>query len=522
LQEIEDGKRRKEEDQQRRKEEAKARRGGAVGEDDAMVETPAAEAEDEDALLDYEDEEMDGVEENVNDSNPMAALLASARRRANKFDRGDAATSENEEDSDEEGEDEVAFDGVTEETEPDTFTSQTSTTRDSSRKAHDKAFKQVISASDVLLYVLDARDPLSTRSASVEQAITSHPTKRLILILNKIDLVPAPVLKRWLQHLRRSFPTLPLRASSSAPNAKTFDHKHLTPQFTSNTLIKALKSYAAGQQLKRAVTVGVIGYPNVGKSSVINALTSRLSGHAPNSRSRNECPVGAEAGVTTALREVKLDNKLKLVDSPGIVFPSSSTSAPDPSSTSATPAADKSARAVEEQARLILLNALPSHEIVDPVPAVSLLLSRLSASEDLFARLLKVYDLPALMSRPASSSSKDFTTDFLVQVARKRGRLGKGGVPNLHAAAQTVVSDWRDGRIQGWVEAPIVETVVVTDEHAVQEAIAKKEKEAPKMADEKRVVTQWAKEFSLPGLWGDEGVGEVEGVEDGDEAMAGA
>jgi len=491
-----------------------------------MLGTAAVEEDDEDALLDYEDEDMEGVEENINDSNPMAALLASARRRANKFDRGAVATSDNEEDSDDEGEDEVAFDGVTEETEPDTFTSQTSTTRDSSRKAHDKAFKQVISASDVLLYVLDARDPLSTRSASVEQAITSHPTKRLILILNKIDLVPAPVLKRWLQHLRRSFPTLPLRASSSAPNAKTFDHKHLTPQFTSNTLIKALKSYAVAQQLKRAVTVGVIGYPNVGKSSVINALTSRLSGHAPNSRSRNECPVGAEAGVTTALREVKLDNKLKLVDSPGIVFPSSSTPTSDTSatSTSATPAADKSARAVEEQARLILLNALPSHEIADPVPAVSLLLSRLSASEDLFARLLKVYDLPALMSRPGSSASKDFTTDFLVQVARKRGRLGKGGVPNLHAAAQTVVSDWRDGRIQGWVEAPVVETVVLTDEGAVKEAIAKKEREAPKMADEKRVVTQWAKEFSLPGLWGDEGVEEVEGegVVDGDEAMAGA
>lgn len=493
-----------------------------------MVETAAVEEEDEDALLDYEDEDMEGVEDNVNDSNPMAALLASARRRANKFDRGAVATSDNEEDSEDEGEDEVAFDGVTEETEPDTFTSQTSTSRDSSRKAHDKAFKQVISASDVLLYVLDARDPLSTRSASVEQAITSHPTKRLILILNKIDLVPAPVLKRWLQHLRRSFPTLPLRASSSAPNVKTFDHKHLTPQFTSNTLIKALKSYAAAQQLKRAVTVGVIGYPNVGKSSVINALTSRLSGHAPNSRSRNECPVGAEAGVTTALREVKLDNKLKLVDSPGIVFPSSSTTTPDntsSTSTSATPAADKSAKAVEEQARLILLNALPSHEIADPIPAVSLLLSRLSASDDLFARLLKVYDLPALMSRPGSSASKDFTTDFLVQVARKRGRLGKGGVPNLHAAAQTVVSDWRDGRIQGWVEAPVVESVVLTDESAIKEVMEKKEKEAPRMADEKRVVTQWAKEFSLPGLWGDEGVEAVEGegvVDGDDEAMTGA
>jgi ribosome biogenesis GTPase A len=36
------------------------------------------------------------------------------------------------------------------------------------------------------------------------------------------------------------------------------------------------------------------------------------------------------------------------------------------------------------------------------------------------------------------------TTDFLVQVARKRGRLGKRGVPNIESAAMTVINDWRD------------------------------------------------------------------------------
>lgn len=195
--------------------------------------------------------------------------------------------------------------------------------------------------------------------------------KRLILILNKIDLVPPPVLKAWLLHLRGYFPTIPLRASGPAANARTFDQKQLTVKETSEileTLLKALKSYAQPRSLKRSISVGVIGYPDVGKSSATNALTSRLGYRT------GACPVGAEAGVTTSLREVKLDNKLKLLDSPGIVFPSSG---------------DKAAKS-EQQARLVLLNAVPPKEIADPTAAVTLLVKRLSASTEMSQKMLDV------------------------------------------------------------------------------------------------------------------------------------
>ena len=68
-----------------------------------MAEANVEAEEDEDALLDYEDddEEMEGIDKTNGDSNPMAALLASARRRANQFDRGDTPTSGNDEDDDE-------------------------------------------------------------------------------------------------------------------------------------------------------------------------------------------------------------------------------------------------------------------------------------------------------------------------------------------------------------------------------------------------------------------------------------
>lgn len=394
------------------------------------------------------------------DANPMAALLASARAAAAQYD--EELESGDEMDDDDVSDSDDQEDGI----------DRLPTQKDGSRKAFDKIFKQVVEQADVVLYVLDARDPEGTRSKEVERMVMAAASggKRLILILNKIDLIPAAVLKAWLIHLRRYFPTLPLRASGPAPNAHTFNHKQLTVQSTSATLFKALKSFAAAKQLKRAVSVGVIGYPNVGKSSVINALASRMGSGG------TTCPVGAEAGVTTSLREVKIDSKLKLLDSPGIVFPS-------------THDGTKASKS-EEQARLVLLNAVPPKQIEDPIPAVTLLLRRLAAAQGMLGKLMEVYGLPPLMT-----ANGDPTTDFLVQVARKRGRLGKGGVPNISSAATTVITDWRDGRIQGWMDAPVLAVAPEPSMGVPQEG--------PVIGDQKEIVTEWAAEFKLEGLWGD-------------------
>ncbi|RDA83836.1 hypothetical protein CP532_0244 [Ophiocordyceps camponoti-leonardi (nom. inval.)] len=423
-----------------------------------------------------DDDDVMDEDEPLDESNPMAALLASARAAAAQYDQELADSDGMNEDDDDDDDDNG---GV-------------SLGKASSGKTYEKIYKQVVDQADVVLYVLDARDPEGTRSRDVERSIMAAASggKRLILILNKADLVPPKILRDWLVYLRRYFPTLPLRASGAASSARTFNHGNLTVQNTANALFKALKSFAASRQLKRAVSVGVIGYPNVGKSSVINALLARMSGNS-GGNSSTACPAGAEAGVTTSIRAVKLDSKLTLLDSPGVVFPSSS-----PTHSGGLVSLKTAA---EAHAHLVLLNAVPPKQIDDPILAVSLLIRRLSRSPDLLQSLTDVYDIPALM---ASRADGDVTTDFLVHVARKRGRLGKGGVPNLNAAAMAVVTDWRDGRIQGWVEPPsLVATSAATaaadggDEGPAAEAVA---------PDHKEIVTEWAAEFKIEGLWGDD------------------
>ena len=81
-----------------------------------------------------------------------------------------------------------------------------------SRRAYYKELKKVIEAADVLIEVLDARDPEGCRNKEMEQQVVSQ-GKKILLVLNKIDLVPPQNARLWQKYLRRDYPCVPFKAT---------------------------------------------------------------------------------------------------------------------------------------------------------------------------------------------------------------------------------------------------------------------------------------------------------------------
>lgn len=137
--------------------------------------------------------------------------------------------------------------------------------REQTKKHYVRTLHRVIDESDIILLVLDARDPEGCRSRLVEEEVRRRESegKKLVFVLNKVDLVPKDNAQAWLRYLRHSTPTLPFRSASS--NQRTNLSSTTAP-----ALVRLLKAYKPSSS--QSVTVGVVGYPNVGKSSLINSL----------------------------------------------------------------------------------------------------------------------------------------------------------------------------------------------------------------------------------------------------------
>jgi Ras superfamily GTP-binding protein YlqF len=149
--------------------------------------------------------------------------------------------------------------------------------------------RRVVEDGDVVLEVLDARDPLATRSEEVEK-LADRLGKRLLVVLNKADLVERNVLEDWRAYF-----------NSLGRHVVYISAKH---RLGTRRLIVAIRSLAP----RIPVTVVVVGYPNVGKSTIINYL-----------KGRHVAPTSPKPGWTRGEQLVRAKSWLLVLDTPGIV-----------------------------------------------------------------------------------------------------------------------------------------------------------------------------------------------------------
>ena len=292
----------------------------------------------------------------------------------------------------------------------------------SSAKAFYQEFKKVVEASDVILQVLDARDPLGTRSSQVEEVIRdAGPTKRCILVLNKSDLVPLQNLKSWLTYLRHELPAVAFKSSTSKnPNFnKQRKYKIVnsneamlktSPCFGVETLLNLLSNYCKNKDIKGSLTVGVIGYPNVGKSSLINSL-----------KRERACNIGNLPGVTREIQTVRLNKHINLIDSPGLVVAPENT---------------------EEDA---LRNAVKVANLDDAEVVVETLFKKIPREN--FAQMYGI------------NKFRDCHA-FLCMLAQRRGYIKKRGLPNANQAAKLILNDWNSGKMKFHTAPPVIKNEV--------------------------------------------------------------
>ncbi|GAA6010062.1 hypothetical protein JCM11491_005849 [Sporobolomyces phaffii] len=253
---------------------------------------------------------------------------------------------------------------------------------------------KVIDSSDVLLHVLDARDPIGTRCDSVEAYLAKEKRgKKVIYVLNKVDLVPGWVAARWVKILSKSHPTIAFHAS-------------INNSFGKGSLIQLLRQFSSLFSDKKQISVGFIGYPNVGKSSIINTLKKKAV-----------CKTAPIPGETKVWQYITLMRRIYLIDCPGIVPPS----------------------ARDSESQKVLKGIVRVEHLSDPASHIQFLLDRVRKEY-----LARTYGVP----------DWENAEDFLTKLARKTGKLQRGGEADYRTVATFVINDWIRGKIPYFVPPP--------------------------------------------------------------------
>ena len=264
---------------------------------------------------------------------------------------------------------------------------------------HMKKTRELISENlklvDIVIEVIDARIPISSRNPIIDELVQNKPR---FVLLNKSDLADPSQNKEWKKRIKDS-------SDENIINVMQIDSLHGTGI---KELLASLEKYQERldneRGRKKNLRLMIVGVPNVGKSSLINRLTGRKA-----------TQTGDRPGVTKGKQWLTMTNGMQLLDTPGILWPK-----------------------FEDQNVGIALAYCGSikDEILD---TASLALS-------LIGRLMEEYP-DELKSRYKIDELPEEALAGMELIAKKRGFILGGGRIDYERCARTVLDEFRSGTI---------------------------------------------------------------------------
>ena len=255
----------------------------------------------------------------------------------------------------------------------------------------ERQLKEKLNLVDVIIEVRDARIPLSSSYSNIEKLLGDKPR---LLLLNKADLVDKSELAKWCEYLKDTTNCPIIVTEAKGNNELSAVVKNAVE--LSEPKIQALMAKGL---LRRPARAMVVGMPNVGKSSVINKLTRS-----------SKTKIGAKAGITRQQQWVRINPKLDLLDTPGII---------------------PTRQDDQTQATKLAFVSSVSENAYSPEPVAKALLEMLSEGDksDFIKEYYKTQDLT------------------LESIATNRNWIIRGDNPDTERTAIYVLKDFREGKL---------------------------------------------------------------------------
>ncbi|QEE15859.1 GTPase [Promethearchaeum syntrophicum] len=248
-------------------------------------------------------------------------------------------------------------------------------------------FKAVLKDTDVVLEILDARNPLGTHNHAIEKFMQQNkPQMKLILVLNKKDLVPKEIFNAWVNYFKQQ-------------NYEIFS---TCAKFHSGTMFLFHRLRDLGKSGNENILI--VGYPNTGKSSLIQALT----------KNKKKVGISSSAGFTRAIKRIKLTNNLYLIDTPGVI-PIDET----------------------DETAIALKACMVADKVKDPLAVVEALYDLLPVK--MFEKLYKI----GIYAKNSNLEESDSLDELIERIGKKHGPLRAGGKINENEVYKRIIRDWQ-------------------------------------------------------------------------------